>query len=324
MVDRRRDARRAGLIVPAAEAAEVAPGRILHRREPVVGGHRLAVEAIEIEVGAGAEALGPKQRVEHPDDLRALVVDRRGVEIADLDIGVGADRMGQRAGVLGELRAAQHPHVVDAGDGGRALVGGELLVAEDGQAFLQRQLEPVAAGDAVARPVVEILVRDNGGDGVEIVVGRGFGIGQDVLRVEDVEALVLHRPGVEVGDGDEVEGVEVVFAPVILLVPAKGGLQRRHGVGAARQVGLGGPDGQRHHLARGGGEAVAQRAEPPGDDGEQVARLRPGIDPLGEVTAVRQRPVGLPLAVRQQHRIAHGVGLRRTLNFASTSGRSIQ
>src|SRR3712207_6858280 len=42
--------------------------------------------------------------------------------------------------------------------GGRALVGREGLVAEDGEALLQAQLEPVAAGDAVAGPVVEVLV----------------------------------------------------------------------------------------------------------------------------------------------------------------------
>jgi hypothetical protein len=42
-----------------------------------------------------------------------------------------------------------------------AHVAGELLVAEDGQPFLQAELEPVAAGDAVAGPVVEIFVRDD-------------------------------------------------------------------------------------------------------------------------------------------------------------------
>ena len=38
--------------------------------------------------------------------------------------------------------------------------------------------------------------------------------------VEDVEALVLHRPHVEVGHGDDVEHVEIVLAPEALLVPA--------------------------------------------------------------------------------------------------------
>ena len=69
--------------------------------------------------------------------------------------------MGEGARVLGELVRAQRAHVVDALDRPRALVGGELLVAEDRQAFLEAELEPVAAGDAVAGPVVEILVRDD-------------------------------------------------------------------------------------------------------------------------------------------------------------------
>src|SRR5690606_17328620 len=100
--------------------------------------------------------------------------------------GVGPDRVRHRSGVLGELRRTQHAHVLDALDGartrgavvaraardvpgrvdearfslvrawcvrvgapGREDVGRELLVAEDGEAFLQRELEPVAAGDAV-------------------------------------------------------------------------------------------------------------------------------------------------------------------------------
>jgi hypothetical protein len=40
----------------------------------------------------------------------------------------------------------------------------ELLVAEDRQAFFQAELEPVAAGDAVAGPVVEVLVADHAFD----------------------------------------------------------------------------------------------------------------------------------------------------------------
>ncbi len=49
--------------------------------------------------------------------------------------------MGERAGVLGELRGAQPANVGDALDRRRALVGGELLVAKDGQPFLQAELE---------------------------------------------------------------------------------------------------------------------------------------------------------------------------------------
>jgi hypothetical protein len=69
--------------------------------------------------------------------------------------------MRQRPGILAELARAQGQHVVDALDRGRAHVGHELLVAKDRQPLLQAKLEPVAAGDAVAGPVVEILMRDD-------------------------------------------------------------------------------------------------------------------------------------------------------------------
>jgi hypothetical protein len=79
-------------------------------------------------------------------------------------------------------------------------VHAELAVAEHRQAFLERELEPVAAGDAVAGPVVEVLVRDDGLDALEVGVGGGGGRAQQGAGVEDVQALVLHRAHVEVAD----------------------------------------------------------------------------------------------------------------------------
>src|SRR3546814_17833006 len=71
-------------------------------------------------------------------------------------------------------------HILYPLAGGRSFVGRKALIAKDGEAFLQRKLEPVAAGDAVARPVVEIFMCHDCGDGIEIGVGRGVGIGQDI------------------------------------------------------------------------------------------------------------------------------------------------
>ena len=112
-----------------------------------------------------------------------------------------------------------------------AHVGGETLVAEDGEAFLQRKLEPVAAGDAVARPVVEIFVRHDALDARVVVVGRGLGRGEQQPVVEDVEALVLHRAEIEGADRHDHEDVEIVFAAVFLLVPAHRALERIHRIG---------------------------------------------------------------------------------------------
>ncbi len=66
---------------------------------------------------------------------RALVVDRRGVEVVDLVINFRPHRMGERAGVLDELVRAQRAHVADPLHRARALVGGKFLVAEDGEAL---------------------------------------------------------------------------------------------------------------------------------------------------------------------------------------------
>ena len=141
--------------------------------------------------------------------------------------------MGEGACVLGELAVLERTHVEDALDRPRSHVGGELLIAEHGQPLFEAELKPVAAGDAVAGPVMKIFVRDDAFDGAVIGVARGVGARQHELVVEDVEALVLHRPHVEVADRDDVEHVEIVFAAEALLVPAHGALQRLHGPAAA-------------------------------------------------------------------------------------------
>ena len=177
---------------------EIASRGVGHRRDEILDRRRLAVMALEIEVEAFAESVAAEQGLEHAAKLGALLVDRRRVEIVDLDIGGRPHRMGEGAGILGELMRLQHAHIEDALHRARAEVCGEFLVAEDGQPFFQAELEPVAAGDAVAGPVVEIFMRDDAFDAVVVGVARGIGTRQHELVVEDVEALVLHGPHIEV------------------------------------------------------------------------------------------------------------------------------
>ena len=257
----RGDGRRAGLRIPKLEVGEVAATGVLHGFHEIVASRRFAVVAVEIEVGRLPERVRAQQRVHHANDFRALVIDGRGVEIGDLEVGIGAHRMGERAAVLRKLRGAQQTHVVDALDGRRADVGGKTLVAEDGETFLQTELEPVAAGDAIARPVVKIFVRDDAGDGVEIAVGRGVGVGQHEARVEDVEALVLHRAEIEIGHRDDVEPVEVIFAAVDALVPGHRLLEAFHGVTGLGKVRLAHPDAELDLAAAHGREGVGERGK---------------------------------------------------------------
>ena len=66
------------------------------------------------------------------------------------------------------------------------------LIPEHGQALLKGELEPVPHGNPVSAPVVEILVADDSKDALEVVIGRGLGVGEYICRVEDVQPLVLH------------------------------------------------------------------------------------------------------------------------------------
>src|SRR3546814_18794443 len=58
-----------------------------------------------------SETLGADHRRHHADDLGALVINGRGVEIADFLIAIRADRVRERPGILGELRGAQQADI---------------------------------------------------------------------------------------------------------------------------------------------------------------------------------------------------------------------
>ena len=209
--------------------------------------------------------------------------------------------MGERPGILRELAGAQAAHVLDPLHRRRSLVGGEALVAIDGEAFLQRKLEPVATGDAVAGPVVEIFVRHHGGDRIVIVIGRGVGIGEDVAAVEDVQPLVLHRPEIEIVHRDDVEHVEIIFAAIDALVPRHRRPERVERVIGARQVGGAHPDAQRHLAPRLRDERAAIDREIARHQREQIGRFRERIVPFRPVAPVGEVARRDRIAVRQQH-----------------------
>ncbi len=127
--------------------------------------------------------------------------------------------MRHRSGVLRELAAAQNPHILDALDPARTQVGRKFLVAEHGQPFLEAELEPVAAGHPIAGPVVEIFVADHPENALIVGVGGGLRLGEHVLGVKDVEALVFHRAHVEIADRHDLVQIEVVFQAEALFVP---------------------------------------------------------------------------------------------------------
>ena len=59
-------------------------------------------------------------------------------------------------------------------------------------------MEPVAARDPVAGPIVEVLVSNHRGNVEIIVVGCNPGVCKNVARIEQVQALVLHGAHVEI------------------------------------------------------------------------------------------------------------------------------
>ena len=249
---------------------EVGARDIREALHELLDGGRLAVVAGEIEIHALAKRLRAQQRLDHAHDLGALFVDRRRVEIVDLMVEARTHGMGEGPRVFDELVGAQASHAADALDRARARVGRELLIAKYREPFLEAELEPVAAGDAIAGPVVKVFVGDDRLDPLEVAVGGCLRRGEHVFVVEDVEALVLHRSHVEVGDGDDHENIEIVFAPECGLVPPHGALERVHGVDAARFLAGFDVDAKRHVATRHGAKTILDAGQLSADQREQI------------------------------------------------------
>jgi hypothetical protein len=171
------------------------------------------------------------------------------------------------------------------------------------------ELEPVAAGDPIARPVVKILVRHHGLDADEIGVGRGPGPGQHIFRIENVQAFVFHRAVIEVRDRHDHEAVEVIFQAEPVLVPLHRALEGGHGVVALVDVlGLG-IDLEQHVAAGAGRKVVLEAGEVARHQREQIRGFGKRIVPDREMAASCQLALLDQVAVAKQHRVLFPVRL---------------
>ena len=202
----------------------------------VVAGDGLSVMALKVQGHAPGKTSATQivlglgeQGLHHAHQLGPFFVHGDGVEVVDFLVAVGAHRVGHGPCVLGKLHIAQQAHVFNALDRARRWrarqVLAELLVAKNGQALFERELKPIAAGDAVACPVVEVLVCHHAFDVGVVNIGGCGGAGQHVFGVEDVQALVFHRPHIEVGRGHNHESVQVQTQTKAGFVPGDAGHQ---------------------------------------------------------------------------------------------------
>ena len=296
-----------GLRIPQGKLAQIPPGRILENRKPMLDRAGLAIMAGEIEGQRIVIGLLPDKRMQHADHLGALFIDRRGIEIVDLGIFRRADRMRQWPGIFAELPPAQRLYIDDPLHGGGSHIGRKLLIPENRQPLFQRKLKPVTAGDAVAGPVVEIFVGDDPLDLGIIGIGGGFRAGQDIFGIKDIQALVFHRPGIEIIHRHDHEQIQIIFPAIDLFIPAHRPFQCIHGIGGAGLIPGAHIDPQGDIPARSGCEMIADMRQITSDEGKKITGLGMRIMPFDKA-----RPIRNQIAIRQHHRRGaldpHGIG----------------
>jgi len=83
-------------------------------------------------------------------------------------------------------------------------------------------LEPVTAGNAIARPVVKVFVTHYGLYTFKIGISCGFGMRKHVFGVENIQPFVFHRAHVEIRSGDDHEAFQIQRQAVALHIPRDG------------------------------------------------------------------------------------------------------
>ena len=171
----------AGLVIPTLELLRlkikrsfILSGALNDRRHEILRCGGFSVMTFEIKTHPPHKALFTQKGSQHANQLSTLFVDRCCVEIVDGLIRIRLHRMSCGPGILTKLGVTEHRCILNAFQRRRMQISREALVAKYGEALLQRQLKPVAAGDPIARPIVEIFMGHHTLNAFEFSIGRRF------------------------------------------------------------------------------------------------------------------------------------------------------
>ena len=222
----------------------------------------------QVVADALAELLGAEVLLEHAQDGAALLVG----EHVEHPVGVGRrahlelDRAGrlQRVDLEGRraLEAERRPAIPVGTEG---VARGDLH--ERGERLVEPDPVPPAHRHEVAEPHVGELVGDDVGDDLLLAVRARGGVDEQQALAERDAPEVLHRPGGEVGQGEEVDLLAGIGDAVVVLEPAQG--EGTDVEGEAGQVSLA------RNVVHAQRDAVdvdrLGRFERPDDEGDEIA-----------------------------------------------------
>mmetsp|Transcript_7593 Transcript_7593/g.46753 ORF Transcript_7593/g.46753 Transcript_7593/m.46753 type:complete len:207 (-) Transcript_7593:668-1288(-) len=187
--------------------------------------------------------------------------------------------MGQRRSIFCKLPGPQQGHILNSLHRARVQVTGKLLVPEHRKSFFQTQLKPIPQSHTIACPIVEVLMPDNTFDSFVVHVCCRLGCAEDVLGIEDVQALVLHGSHVEIIHCNNIEQVQIVFQTKAFLIPLHGFDQGIHCMLCLICIVSLGPNSKRDFLSIHCDECFFFGNKIPGHEREQVAWFFEGIFP---------------------------------------------
>ena len=173
----------------------------------------------EIQIHALAKSVTTQKCRHHPNDLGALFIHSGRVEIVDFAIAFRPDRMRCRASVFGELSRTQQADIIRTLYTFIMRICRKALIAEYCQTLFQRQLEPVATSDTITCPIMEIFMRHNRFNTVQVGIRCRIHIGQHKFAVKDIQTLIFHRTHIEMADRDDLEQIKVIFQTKAFLIP---------------------------------------------------------------------------------------------------------
>ena len=296
-----------------------------HRRDRLArGAAERGPEVAGVGVGVGvppevlADAVAKDRRtemlLEHPEHGRALLVGQH----VEHRVGVAwrfdveLDRPRRVQPVNREGGGARNTEGRPALPLGLPGVDREHL-HERGERFVEPDAIPPRHRDEVAEPHVRVLVGDHVGDALELAVRGGALVHQQRRLAEGDRAEVLHRPGREVRDRQEIELVARVRQAVIVLEEAERGDRDLVTEGGEPALARHAPDAHRR-LAHQDGVGRLQLADDERHEvGGHLHRVRErddlasALDPLADDGRVRH---GRERRVDHERHREHGLEVR--------------
>mmetsp|Transcript_39581 Transcript_39581/g.114554 ORF Transcript_39581/g.114554 Transcript_39581/m.114554 type:complete len:134 (+) Transcript_39581:372-773(+) len=133
--------------------------------------------------------------------------------------------MTHRSSIFGKLSGSQGSDIFNPIDCLGIEITTKFLIPKDSETLFESQLEPVATGDTISSPIVEIFMSNHSFDSFKIGICRRFLIGQDIGGIEHIQTLIFHGTHIKVIHSNNIVNIQIILESIFVFIPFHGSLE---------------------------------------------------------------------------------------------------